>query len=168
MLKQHWLSPLVVSTNFEEKNRAIANPEYRVIIMDDVPAKYMQLVNEQYMLPKNVSVLPVLLPQFESINAYIEGEFEKCNAYYEDYLSSSPYVQHCLNTIFTLLFNNVAVFIYVPEEEDPIVSCVNVLIQYIYARYGIICCTASQLAPAIDMNAVDPIKYAVLIDLLYS
>ena len=168
MLKEHWLSPLIVSTNFEERNIAITNPEYRVIIMDDTPAKYMQLINGEYVLSKNVNVLPVLLPQFESIDAYIEGEFERCNSLYEEYLSSSPYVQHCLNTIFTLLFNNVAVFIYVPEEDDPIVNCVNVLIQYIYARYGIITCTASQMLPAIDKMAIDPSKYAVLIDLLYS
>jgi len=168
MLKEHWLSPLVISTNSEEKNRAILNPDYKVIIMDDVPAKYMQLISGEYKLPNNVSVLPVLLPQFESIDAYIEGDFEKSNILYEEYLSTSPYVQHCLNTIFTLLFNNIAVFIYVPEEEDPIVNCVNVLINYLINRYGIIPCTSYQLSPAINLNSVDPTKYAVLIDLLYT
>jgi len=166
MLKMHWLSPLIISMNFEEKNMAINNPEYRVIIMDDSPAKYMQLIQGEYRLPKNVSVLPVLLPPFDSINAFIEGEFEKSNLIYEDYLNS-PYVQHCLNTIFTLLFNNVAVMIYIPEDADPVINCINTLINYIYARYGVITCNSSQIVPALDMNNIDLNKYAVLIDLMY-
>ena len=168
MIKEHWLSPLVVSTNFEEKNRAIINPDYRVIIMDDVPAKYMQLINGEYKLPKNVSILPVLLPQFDSIDAYIEGDFEKSHELYDEYLNTSPYVQHCLNTIFTLLFNNIAVFIYVPASEDPIVDCVNVLINYLNNRYGIMACTANQLFPAINVYSLNPVKYATVIDLMYT
>ena len=167
----HWMSPLIITTNFEEKNMALSNPNFRVIIMDDDPAKYMELIQGEYKLPKNLSVLPVLLPTFESIDAYIEGDYEKSNLIYESYLTS-PIVQECLNVIFTLLFNNIAVLIYVPEDLHPVINCINTFINYLYANYAVMVSNSSNPFPAIDLSRFNTEpdfinRYAVLIDLMY-
>ncbi|MBQ8130867.1 MAG: hypothetical protein IJ193_00070 [Bacilli bacterium] len=164
----HWLSPLVVTSNVEEKNMALSNPNYRVVVMDDEPYKYFQLINGEYALPRTESVIPVLLPPHEAIDAYIEGDYETSNKIYEEYLFTNPNVQHCLNTIFTLLFNNIAVLLFIPQDAEPVWSVINTFINYLYGRYGIVTTTSANSIPCMDPENYDTDLYSVLIDLLYT
>ena len=167
-IRPHWMSSLIISNNHNERMMALSNPNYRVIVLDDEPAKYFELINGEYSLPKGESVLPVLLPPPESVQFFIEGEYEKANECYNEYLFYNPNVNHCLNTIFTLLFNNLSVLIFIPQEADQIWSMVNTFINYVYSRYGIIISSVQQPLPCLDVQTITPDMYSTLIDLMYT
>ena len=112
------MSSLVLSNNHSERMMALSNPNYRVIVLDDEPQKYLELINGEYKLPKGESICSVLLPPPETTEYFIEGDYEKSEQIYNDYLFYNPNVNHLLATIFTLLFQNISVMIFIPQDAD--------------------------------------------------
>lgn len=163
-----WLSHLILTDRDDERFMALSNQSYRVVVLDDDKRKYLEMIDGTLRLPPHESVFPVLLPPPDSINEFIEGNFEESNRLYEAYLYYNPEVQHCLNTIFTLLFRNINVLIYIPSDLAPVWDTINTLANYLFTRYGIMTSPSSMnLIPSIDVNTIEASKYATLIDLMY-
>ena len=167
-IRPHWMSSLVISNNHNERLMALDNPNFRVVILDDEPFKYFELIDGEYKLPKHESVYSVLLPPPESTEFFIEGDYEKSEQCYYEYLYYNPNVNHFLNTIFTLLFQNVSVLLFVPQDADRTWASINTLMTYMITRFGIITCNISQIIPCLDLTSISPDIYAALIDIMYT
>lgn len=166
--RPHWMSSLVISNNHNERLMALENPNFRVVVLDDEPAKYFELIDGEYKLPKHEGVYSVLLPPPESTEYFIEGDYEKSEQCYYEYLYYNPNANHFLNTIFTLLFQNVSVLLFIPQDADRTWGSINTLLSYMITRFGIITCNISQIIPCIDLEHIPPEIYAALIDIMYT
>lgn len=167
-IRPHWMSSLVLSNNHSERMMALSNPNYRVIVLDDEPQKYLELINGEYKLPKGESICSVLLPPPETAEYFIEGDYEKSEQIYNDYLFYNPNVNHLLATIFTLLFQNISVMIFIPQDADRTWGSINTLLQYMYYRFGIVTSNAAQVTFCMDLEHITPDVYATIIDIMFT
>lgn len=167
-----WNGKLYVSTNIEEA-RLVQNTNNNIIlvIIDDDPQKYFVTNNTtgSITLPPRTNVLSVLLPPYSAIDNFINGRFDFAYMAYDEFLHLDPAVQKCLASIFTLLFSNTDVMLYVPPDEDLAVSFLNVLIQYLESMYGIVTSKLSDKSKQFHcLTNIDVNRYASLVDLMYT
>ena len=168
----NWNGKLFISTNIEEA-KLIQNTNNNIIliIIDDDPSKYFiaDNITGQIGLPPKMNVMSVLLPPYAAIDHFINGKFDIAFMAYDEFLHMDPAVQKCLSAIFTLLFSNIDVMLYVPPDDDLAVSFFNVLIQYLENMYGIITSKLSDRTKQFHcLTNIDINRYASLVDLMYT